>query len=251
MGTDRPALRRRACSIFAVFVLIGLFVSARSKTSVTSLVLCLFLWVAFVFLVPALSFQISPRLHPGPSADNLDRVPRHSGQGAGREESGQAYKAQDLPKATAVGRAQSGDDGYHRKRTGMTQRGFEKAPPQSHNLQNTIRIEYADISLSLPKRTWTGCTRQARDGAGPSRSPPRRASSGRSPRPSARPISKSSRPVWTGSAATGRSSSVTSRPSAVFSSFAWLTPTQPGSFQNRGCARLRADGRRVQDRPSA
>jgi len=52
----------------AFFRFIGLFVSARSRTSVTSLVLCLFLWVFFVFLVPNVSVNFAESFVPSPIA---------------------------------------------------------------------------------------------------------------------------------------------------------------------------------------
>jgi ABC-type transport system involved in multi-copper enzyme maturation permease subunit len=58
----------------AVFVFIGLFVSARSKTSVTSLTLCLFLWVFFAFIVPNLSGYFGESFVRVQSRDNLNRV---------------------------------------------------------------------------------------------------------------------------------------------------------------------------------
>ena len=49
-------------------------VSSRTKTSVTSLVLCLFLWVLLVFIVPNLSSYFAESFVGIQSRDNLDRV---------------------------------------------------------------------------------------------------------------------------------------------------------------------------------
>jgi ABC-type transport system involved in multi-copper enzyme maturation permease subunit len=57
-----------------VFVLLGLFVSSRSRTSVASLVVCLFLWVVLVFLVPNLASTFAESFVPIQSRDNLDAV---------------------------------------------------------------------------------------------------------------------------------------------------------------------------------
>jgi len=68
------ALALAALVYLAVFVFIGLLVSSRTKTSVTSLVLCLFLWVLLVFIVPNLSSYFAESFVGIQSRDNLDRV---------------------------------------------------------------------------------------------------------------------------------------------------------------------------------
>jgi ABC-type transport system involved in multi-copper enzyme maturation permease subunit len=80
-----------------VFVFIGLLVSSRSRTSVTSLVLCLFLWVLFVFLVPNVSANFAESFVRTQSRDNLDRVLvdlNHERE----EKISQACKAQGIPQ---------------------------------------------------------------------------------------------------------------------------------------------------------
>jgi len=58
----------------AVFIFIGLLVSTRCKTSVTSLIICLFLWVFFVFVIPNLSVYFANSFVRVQSRDNLTRV---------------------------------------------------------------------------------------------------------------------------------------------------------------------------------
>jgi ABC-type transport system involved in multi-copper enzyme maturation permease subunit len=58
----------------AVFIFIGLLVSTRCKTSVTSLIICLFLWVFFVFVIPNLSVYFAESFARVQSRDNLTRV---------------------------------------------------------------------------------------------------------------------------------------------------------------------------------
>ena len=48
--------------------------SSRTRTSVTSLVVCLFLWVVLVFLVPNLASTFAESFVPVPSRDNLEAV---------------------------------------------------------------------------------------------------------------------------------------------------------------------------------
>lgn len=58
----------------AVFIFIGILVSTRCKTSVTSLIICLFLWVFFVFVIPNLSVYFANSFVRVQSRDNLTRV---------------------------------------------------------------------------------------------------------------------------------------------------------------------------------
>jgi ABC-type transport system involved in multi-copper enzyme maturation permease subunit len=61
-------------SYLVVFVLLGMFVSARTKSSVSSLVLCLFLWVLLVFIVPNSASYAAESFVPTKSRDNLASV---------------------------------------------------------------------------------------------------------------------------------------------------------------------------------
>jgi ABC-type transport system involved in multi-copper enzyme maturation permease subunit len=54
-----------------LFILAGLFVSSRTKSSVSSLVFCLFVWVLFVFIVPQAASHLAESLVPTGSRDNL------------------------------------------------------------------------------------------------------------------------------------------------------------------------------------
>ena len=63
-----------------VFVFLGLLVSSRTRDSITSLVICLFLWVILVFLVPNLASTFADSFVPIQSRDNLTAVMRGYGQ---------------------------------------------------------------------------------------------------------------------------------------------------------------------------
>ena len=54
-----------------LFVLIGMFVSARTRSSVSSLVLCLFLWIFLVFVVPNMASYAAESFVPAKSRNNL------------------------------------------------------------------------------------------------------------------------------------------------------------------------------------
>jgi len=59
---------------FMVFVFIGLLISARLKSSITSIIVCLFFWVFFVFIVPNLAVYMAESLKKVQSYDNLQYV---------------------------------------------------------------------------------------------------------------------------------------------------------------------------------
>lgn len=59
---------------FVVFILIGLLISARLKSSITSIIVCLFFWVFFVFIVPNLAVYLAQSLRAIQSYDNLQYV---------------------------------------------------------------------------------------------------------------------------------------------------------------------------------
>ena len=69
----------------SVFVLIGLFVSARSKSSVTGLVACLFLWVVFVFIIPNVAANFAESFVRVESRENLNKVMAELDRGMRRE----------------------------------------------------------------------------------------------------------------------------------------------------------------------
>lgn len=69
----RAGILFAACFVYlSVFIFIGLLISTRVKSSTTSIVICLFLWVFFVFLVPNLSVYLSESMISIPSRETLD-----------------------------------------------------------------------------------------------------------------------------------------------------------------------------------
>jgi ABC-type transport system involved in multi-copper enzyme maturation permease subunit len=59
---------------FTVFIFIGLFISAQLKSSITSIIICLFFWVFFVFIIPNLAVYMAESLKKTQSYDNLQYV---------------------------------------------------------------------------------------------------------------------------------------------------------------------------------
>lgn len=59
---------------FTVFIFIGLLISTRLKSSITSIIVCLFFWVFFVFIVPNLAVYMAESWKKVQSYDNLQYV---------------------------------------------------------------------------------------------------------------------------------------------------------------------------------
>jgi len=210
----------------SVFVLIGLFVSARSKTSVTSLVLCLFLWVAFVFLIPTLSSNFAASFTRVQSKDNLDRVLADLDKQR-EEKIRQGYKAQGLPEGYSCWWCWSGLDGFM-ETYGNAGAVFETFRRKAM-ISEPIRLEYADIRWAPQKAYLDGLSRQARAA---------RALSFASPAGLFRAIASAvcSTDLESHLARMDRVRRYREifiryfEAKAVFSSFSWITPIPPSSF---------------------
>jgi ABC-type transport system involved in multi-copper enzyme maturation permease subunit len=143
----------------AVFIFIGLFISARSKTSVTSLVLCLFVWVFFIFIVPNLSSYIAESFVRVQSRDNLNRVLEDLNKEFSRTKSDR-YKAQSIPETYNLWRSSSGLDGYE-ETYGNSRTEFE-AQRRRSAISEPLRIEYADKKWAHQEAYLESLAHQAR-----------------------------------------------------------------------------------------
>jgi ABC-type transport system involved in multi-copper enzyme maturation permease subunit len=143
----------------AVFVFAGLLVSARSKSSVTSLVVCLFLWVLFVFLVPTLSANFAESFARVESRDNLDRVLADLDRQRS-EDISQGFKARGLPQGFSCWWCSNGDDGYM-ETYGNSDSEFEVFRDKAV-VSEPIRLEYADKRWASQKAYLDSLNRQAR-----------------------------------------------------------------------------------------
>lgn len=142
-----------------VFVFIGLLVSVRSRTSVTSLVLCLFLWVFFVFLIPNVAANFAESFVRVQSRDNLNRVLADLDRERSEKVS-ERDKAQGIPEGLncwyCSGGSDEGFETYGNPRPEfelMRRRAMISAP---------ILIEYADKRWASQKAYLDSLVRQAR-----------------------------------------------------------------------------------------
>ena len=146
----------------AVFVFVGLLVSSRSRTSVTSLVMCLFLWVLFVFLIPNGAASFAESFVHVDSRDNLDRVLADIDHELGTRVSA-SLKAQGIPEGLSCWWCWSASDGGL-ETYGNPRDGFEVMRRRSE-ISEPLRIEYADKRWAVEKAYLAGLSRQARAAA--------------------------------------------------------------------------------------
>lgn len=143
----------------AVFVFIGTLVSARSKSSVTSLVVCLFLWVVLVFVIPVVASNFAESFVGTASRDNLDRVLRDLDKQRDDAVSA-AFKAQGIPEGWNCWWCASLDDG-EMETYGNSRDEFEKDRRRAA-LSEPIRLDYADRKWAPQKAYLDSLARQAR-----------------------------------------------------------------------------------------
>lgn len=142
-----------------LFVFFGLLVSASSRSSVTSLVVCLFLWVILVFIVPAISLNFAGSFFATSSRDNLDRVLRDLDKEREAAVSA-AFKAQGVPQGYSGWWVSSGEDGYIE--TYGNSRGEFEMFRRRAAISEPIRLEYADKKWAPAKAYLDSLARQAR-----------------------------------------------------------------------------------------
>lgn len=143
----------------AVFAFLGVLVSARSHSSVTSLVVCLFLWVLLVFIVPAVSANFAGSFVAAPSRDNLERTLRDIDRQRDAAIAA-AYKAQEIPDGWSCMWCSSGDDGYVES-YGNSKDDFEGFRRRAA-VSEPLRLDYAEKRWAPEKTYLDRLARQAR-----------------------------------------------------------------------------------------
>jgi ABC-type transport system involved in multi-copper enzyme maturation permease subunit len=211
----------------AVFVFIGLLVSTRSRSSVTSLVVCLFLWVLFVFIVPVVSANFAESFVGVASRDNLDRVLRDLDEEREAAISA-AFKAQGVPEGWNCWWCSSEDDGSVEV-YGNARDEFENFRRRSA-ISEPIRIDYADRKWASQKAYLDGLSRQARAGTRFSFLSPAGLF-----RAVASAVCRTDLESHERHMDRGRQYRETFirwlRGKDIFSSFRWITPTDPAAFR--------------------
>ncbi len=142
-----------------LFVLVGMFVSARTRSSVSSLVLCLFLWVFFVFVVPNMASYAAESFVPAKSRDNLASVTKDMDRGL-RERQEAATKS--LPRADwDMNWWMSGQDDGREESYGCSASFFEYKR-QRASIEIPMMIDNADTKWAPQAAYLESLSRQAR-----------------------------------------------------------------------------------------
>jgi len=143
----------------AVFIFIGLLISAHSRTSVTSLVVCLFVWVFLVFIVPNLSAYAADSFVGTPSQENLTRVLEDldKERDVVLQDRRKAIPEPDLDDSW---RMSMGPDGYM-EMYGCSKSRFEQER-QVSMIEGPLLIDYADKKWASQESYLDGLVHQSR-----------------------------------------------------------------------------------------
>ncbi|MFC1537808.1 ABC transporter permease subunit [Candidatus Latescibacterota bacterium] len=135
--------------LFTLFTAIGIFISSRFRSSVTSIIMCLFIWVTTVFIVPNISVYAAQSFVKVRTQENL----RFALDGLDRERNN---KGREINETIDTSEAwfmhfnhNTGQDGY-RELKGAAKSTYEYYRDLSM-IANPLRLEYADKKWPLQK----------------------------------------------------------------------------------------------------
>jgi len=133
---------------FTVFVFIGLLISARLKSSITSIIVCLFFWVFFVFVMPNLAVYMAESLKKVQSYDNLQYVLQDLDQEYGKKCS-EYSKTLEEPNWRSFWSYFGGPDGS--RLIGCTSKAQMERHRKLHEYTEPLRIDYANKKWAIQK----------------------------------------------------------------------------------------------------
>ena len=133
---------------FTVFIFIGLLISTRLKSSITSIIVCLFFWVFFVFIVPNLAVYMAESWKKVQSYDNLQYVLQDLGKEF-NSKCDEYAKILEAPDWWNNMNHEWGSDG-RRIMSGSSKSRFEWWR-KFHEFSEPLRIDYADKKWNLQK----------------------------------------------------------------------------------------------------
>ncbi|UCG59432.1 MAG: ABC transporter permease subunit [Phycisphaerales bacterium] len=133
---------------FLVFAFIGILVSTRVKSSTTSIIVCLFLWVLFVFIIPNLAVYLAVSMKRIRSLDNLNYALAELNSECWRKRN--EYNAQLDPPDWGMNWNNSGGPDGRRIVGGCSKSKFERYLKE-HEFSEPLRIDYADKKWPLQR----------------------------------------------------------------------------------------------------
>lgn len=133
---------------FTVFIFIGLLISARLKSSITSIIVCLFFWVFFVFIVPNLAVYMAESLKKVQSYDNLQYVLQDLDKEY-RKKCSEYSNAMEQPNWQSYWNYFGGPDGS--LLIGGTSKAQMERHRKLHEYTEPLRIDYANKKWVIQK----------------------------------------------------------------------------------------------------
>lgn len=145
--------------LVAFYSMVGLLVSTRSKSSVSSMVICLFIWVFTAFIIPNTATFMASSFVKTESKDNLDVVINdlHKERSQKIRDYRETLPKPDWP-VTRWG--SNGGDGYC-EAYGCTRSYFEYKR-QVSAFESPLIIDYADKKWPLQRAYWVSLQKQRR-----------------------------------------------------------------------------------------
>lgn len=133
---------------FTTFIFIGLLVSSRLRSSITSIIVCLFFWVFFVFIVPNLAVYLAESLKKVQSYDNLQYVLQDLDEQF-ENKCNEYSNALEQPDWGMFWNHRGGPDG-EKLTVGNTKSMMEKVRKE-YKFSEPLRVDYADKKWALQK----------------------------------------------------------------------------------------------------
>ncbi|HDY90392.1 MAG TPA: DUF3526 domain-containing protein [bacterium] len=133
-----------------IFLLIGMFVSTRTRSSSTSIVLCLFAWVLFVFIIPNLSVYTAQSLIKTESQDNL-RISMNELEEEFNQDWIEYSKRIGFNSGRGIGSSRGGFRDGHEELAGQSPE-FMEGRRKLYMYSAPLRIDYADKKWALQKK---------------------------------------------------------------------------------------------------
>jgi ABC-type transport system involved in multi-copper enzyme maturation permease subunit len=124
-----------------LFMIIGLFVSSRVKQSSTSIVICLIVWVIFLFIIPNLAGYSAKSFIKVGSSENLE-YDINSIEKEFQNKSGEFSLKQQQPDWSGLSYCWGGEDGF--KLIGGATKNFMERERRINEYCEHLRIQYAD-----------------------------------------------------------------------------------------------------------
>jgi ABC-type transport system involved in multi-copper enzyme maturation permease subunit len=132
-----------------LFMIIGLFVSSRVRHSATSIVVCLIVWVVFLFVIPNVASYSAKSFISVGSSENLE-YDINSIEKEFQDKSAEFSQKQPQPDWGVVSYYQGGSDGF--KLIGEATKSLMERERRINEYSEPLRVQYADKKWPFRER---------------------------------------------------------------------------------------------------